>query len=88
MTSLVTCKTFHVGVLLPYTGTWPIGQTTAGAMTLGLERINTDVTLTSLRQGGHNFSAVWRDTRCLDSVGLPEVINLWAVEKVDGFVGE
>ena len=73
---------------MPYTGTWPIGRTTAGAVTLALENINRDVTLTALRHGGHNFSAVWRDTKCLDSEGLPEVVNLWAIEKVDGFIGE
>lgn len=81
-------KTYILGVMLPYTGTWPIGRSAAGAMDVALDKINSDETLTAVRAGNHNFTAVWRNSQCLDNVGLPLVVDLWAKEQVDGFIGE
>ena len=81
-------KTFSIGVILPYTGTWPIGSKMAGAVAVAMERVNTDQMLSAVREGGHNFSFTWRDSQCLDNVGLPVVVELWAKEHVDAFIGK
>ena len=80
-------KTHTLGVLIPYTGTWPIGYTSAGATTAALNKINLDQDLTILRQLGADFKFVWEDTKCLEEVGLVKLVDLWIIHQVDVFIG-
>ena len=83
----IQCKTYTLGVLIPYTGTWPIGYTSAGAATAALNKINLDQDLTILRQLGADFKFVWEDTDCLEEVGLVKLVDLWIKHQVDVFIG-
>ena len=93
---LVTCfidgyrienKNYTLGVLLPYTGTWPIGSTSAGAGPLGVNVINNDKVFKELRNRNISFSYIWRDTKCDDLTGLAELVTMWKDKKVDVFIG-
>ena len=83
----IQCKTYTLGVLIPYTGTWSIGYTSAGAATAALNKINLDQDLTILRQLGADFKFVWEDTDCLEEVGLVKLVDLWIKHQVDVFIG-
>ena len=81
-------KTYTLGVLIPYTGTWPVGYTSAGAATAALNKINLDRDRTILRQLGADFNFVWEDTECLEEVGLVKFLNMWMKHQVDVFIGK
>ena len=87
---LVDARTFRAGVLLPVTGSWPVGRTSAGAVTLALDHVNSDPTLTALRSGGHRIEFVWRDTQCDIGTGLTAMMEMKSntSHPVDVFIGE
>ena len=87
-TLLADSKTFHLGVLLPYTGYWPIGRTAAGAVGFALDVVNNDSSLTEVRRGGHRFNFTWKDTNCQEAHGLKVLIDLWAEQPIDAFIGK
>ena len=80
-------------ILVCYLGYFPVGRTAAGAITLALEKVNSDPNLTTLREGNHSFVYTWKDDQCLDDIGLAAVVDLWANKDhdhlpIDAFIGE
>ena len=71
-------KTFKLGVLMPFTGDRALGHLTAGAVTLAVDELNHDTRWSVLREQGHNFTFMWRDTESRMDKGLHEFVDLWA----------
>ena len=93
MVRLVETRTFQLGVLMPTSGEWPIGETVAGAVTVAIDKINTDPSLTSLRSGGHEVSFIWQDTMCDQGYGLGVSVDMFIMTSqsntpLDGIIGE
>ncbi|XP_033122599.1 atrial natriuretic peptide receptor 3-like [Anneissia japonica] len=81
-------ETFDVvlGVLLPYTGSWPIGPKIASAAAIAVDDIQKDKSLLQNRSIGF----IWNDTHCDAGDGLYEVVDFWSHESVlhlHGFIG-
>ncbi|XP_038050160.1 atrial natriuretic peptide receptor 1-like [Patiria miniata] len=73
-----------LGLLLPFSGQWPVGRYIAGAMTVAVDNINRDPNLLL----GRNLTFIWNDTRCVGKVGLYEAVNLWLnVRRLHAFIG-
>jgi len=72
-----------IGVLLPMTGYWPIGQTSASAITIAVERINKDTTLLP----GYNMTFLWNDSQCLAAEGLNQAVE-FKLANVDAIIGD
>ncbi|XP_071950714.1 atrial natriuretic peptide receptor 3-like [Antedon mediterranea] len=75
-----------LGVLLPYTGSWPIGSKIASAASIAIDDIQNDPALLPNRSIGF----LWNDTRCNAGDGLYEVVDLWShglVLHLHGFIG-
>ena len=85
---LIKGETYTLGVLLPYTGSWPVGYTSAGAVKAALNEISLDQHLTKLTELMVDFNFTWEDTECLEEVGLVQLVNMWMKHQVDVFIGE
>ena len=72
-----------IGVLLPMTGYWPIGRTSASAITIAVERINNDSTLLP----GYNMTFLWNDSMCLAAEGLNQAVE-FQIAHVDAIIGD
>ncbi|XP_070568265.1 atrial natriuretic peptide receptor 1-like isoform X2 [Ptychodera flava] len=73
-----------VGVLLPWTGSWPIGSRIAGAISIALEKINNNDTLLPNR----TLTFVWNDTQCSAKMCLSEIVDLWrGIPNLHAFIG-
>ena len=62
----------HFGLLLPYTGSWPVGQSISGAALVAVEDANT-----ILAPWNRTLRFIWHDTKCHKSNGLKEVVDLY-----------
>ncbi|KAJ7389933.1 hypothetical protein OS493_028400 [Desmophyllum pertusum] len=76
-------KEVKIGVLLPMTGYWPIGKTSASAITIAVDKINRDPTLLL----GYNMSFVWNDSMCLAAEGLNQAVE-FRISGVDAIIGD
>lgn len=76
-------NTVKIGVLLPMTGYWPIGKTSASAITIAVERINGDPTLLP----GYNMTFLWNDSQCLAAEGLNQAVE-FKLANVDAIIGD
>lgn len=72
-----------IGVLLPMTGYWPIGKTSASAITIAVDKINKDPTLLL----GYNMSFLWNDSMCLAAEGLNQAVE-FRISGVDAIIGD
>lgn len=75
-----------VGLLLPWTGSRPVGTTIASAASIAVFDINNNASILP----GKTLRFVWKDTKCLEKKGLYEIVQLWAhtdQNKIHGFVG-
>ena len=72
-----------IGVLLPMTGYWPIGKTSASAITIAVDRINEGQTL----QPGYNMIFLWNDSMCLAAEGLNQAVK-FRISGVDAIIGD
>ena len=70
-------KTLKLAVLMPFTGQRALGRLTAGAVTMAVDVLNTDPSLSMIREQGHNFTFTWRDTESELDKGLHEFVDLW-----------
>ena len=61
----------NLAVLIPTTGSWPIGRSIAGAMSVAIDYVNSGDLLPN-----RTLVGMWNDTRCHAGTGLGEVINL------------
>ena len=64
----------HVALLLPFSGSWPIGPRIAGAAQLAVERVNADQALLN----GHVLQYTWADSGCSAKQALKAVGELFA----------
>ncbi|XP_078374364.1 atrial natriuretic peptide receptor 3-like [Oculina patagonica] len=76
-------KDVKIGVLLPMTGYWPIGKTSASAITIAVDKINKDPTLLL----GYNISFMWNDSMCLAAEGLNQAVE-FRISGVDAIIGD
>ena len=76
-------KEVKIGVLLPMTGYWPIGKTSASAITIAVDRINEDQTLLP----GYNMTFLWNDSMCLAAEGLNQAVE-FRIAGVDAIIGD
>ena len=76
-------KEVKIGVLLPMTGYWPIGKTSASAITIAVDRINEDQTLLP----GYNMTFLWNDSMCLAAEGLNQAVE-FRISGVDAIIGD
>lgn len=78
-------RQIKLGVLLPWSGSWPLAQRMAEVIPKTIENINRNRSLL----GNNNLTFVWRDTRNLASQGLWAMVDLWKNETslVDAFIG-
>ena len=76
-------KEVKIGVLLPMTGYWPIGKTSASAITIAVEKINKDPTLLL----GYNMTFMWNDSMCLAAEGLNRAVE-FRISGVDAIIGD
>ena len=74
-------KEVKIGVLLPMTGYWPIGKTSASAITIAVDRINEDQTLLP----GYNMTFLWNDSMCLAAEGLNQAVE-FRIAGVDAII--
>jgi len=72
-----------IGVLLPMTGYWPIGKTSASAITIAVDRINRDPWLLP----GYNMTFLWNDSMCLAAEGLNQAVE-FHISGVDAIIGD
>ncbi|XP_077994096.1 atrial natriuretic peptide receptor 2-like [Glandiceps talaboti] len=89
---LIQGREFHLGLLLPWDGFWPVGKHAAGAALVAIDYVNEQVELFSaLHQNGHNLTLSWRDDRCDVGVGLSQLVDLWNLKNndkhIDVFIG-
>ena len=73
----------ELGILLPMTGSWPVGRTIAGAAALAVERINTDASL--LR--GKRLKFTWLDDGCSSSQGQRSMTDLLRDSNITAVIG-
>ena len=77
-------KPIHLALLIPFSGSWNIGNRIAGAAELAVERVNADKAL--LR--GHRLEYIWGDSGCSAQQGLVEMGALLRQEsKVRAVIG-
>lgn len=76
-------KEVKIGVLLPMTGYWPIGKTSASAITIAVDRINEDQTLLP----GYNMTFLWNDSMCLAAGGLNQAVE-FRISGLDAIIGD
>lgn len=72
-----------IGVLLPMTGYWPIGKTSASAITIAVDRINRDPSLLP----GYKMTFLWNDSMCLAAEGLNQAVE-FHISGVDAIIGD
>ena len=86
----VSSRTFHLGVMMPYTGRWSVGRSIAGAITAAVERANADQSLKGFRRGDHVVTFSWKDAGCREAIGLKVLVDLWMDQEhpVDVFIGK
>ncbi|CAH3159682.1 unnamed protein product [Porites lobata] len=72
-----------IGVLLPMTGYWPIGKTSASAITIAVDRINRNPNLLP----GYNMTFLWNDSMCLAAEGLNQAVE-FKISGVDAIIGD
>lgn len=76
-------KEVKIGVLLPMTGYWPIGKTSASAITIAVGKINKDPTLLL----GYKMTFLWNDSMCLAAEGLNQAVE-FKISGVDAIIGD
>ena len=88
--SIAEGRTFHIGVMIPYSGEWSaVSSSALHAVQYVLEQVNSDTHLTHLRAGGHQFTFHWRDTGCQQAMGLEALVDLWALpHSIDALIGK
>ncbi|KAH9510108.1 hypothetical protein Btru_043488 [Bulinus truncatus] len=81
-------KTFHIGVLIPLSGTNYFGREIIAAANLGVQRANTDPSLRLVQDNAYNFSLTIKDTGCDVGLALYDVVELIKPgQRVDAIVG-
>uniref|UniRef100_A0ABM0M6S0 Guanylate cyclase n=1 Tax=Saccoglossus kowalevskii TaxID=10224 RepID=A0ABM0M6S0_SACKO len=87
----IETREFHLGLLLPWDGFWPVGKHAAGAALVAIDFINADAQFSAIHTNGHNLSLAWRDDKCDVGVGLSQLVDLWSVKydgnHLDAFIG-
>jgi hypothetical protein len=83
--NLARSEDVNIALMLPVTGSWPVGKRMASAATMALDAINSDKYLLPNR----TLKFLWNNTDCNARKGLGEVVNLWASmrTKLHAFVG-
>ncbi|KAJ8031037.1 Atrial natriuretic peptide receptor 1 [Holothuria leucospilota] len=66
-----------LAVLMPFTGSRPLGKTIAGAIPLAVEDVNINPTLLQNK----TLDFVWNDTECNARAGLTEAVNFWRYQE-------
>ncbi|XP_078693880.1 atrial natriuretic peptide receptor 2-like isoform X3 [Branchiostoma floridae x Branchiostoma belcheri] len=66
-------KNLTVAVLLPWTGTWPIGQRMGPAAAVAIDDINNNAALLP----DHHLDFVWKDTGCSAREGMDVTMELY-----------
>ena len=73
LTSRGSSKDVNLLVLIPWSGSWPVGKSMASAIPIALEDVNSRSQLLPNR----TLRYVWNDTRCDAGDGLYEMVNMW-----------
>ncbi|XP_074628982.1 atrial natriuretic peptide receptor 1-like [Acropora palmata] len=78
-------KTFKMGTLVPFSGSWRGGPKMASAILIAMDKVNNDPYWLQ----GHNLSYVMKDSRCEAEASIVSVIDLYTLEdpKVDVYIG-
>ncbi|KAI8745569.1 atrial natriuretic peptide receptor 1 [Biomphalaria glabrata] len=81
-------KTFHIGVMVPLTGSNVFGQEIVASAYLAVQRVNSDPQLKFLQDNGYNFSLTIKDTGCDVGLALMDVVDLYKrTPPVDTIIG-
>ncbi|XP_002733692.2 atrial natriuretic peptide receptor 1-like [Saccoglossus kowalevskii] len=72
-----------IGVLLPWTGSWSIGRSIGGAVSVAVDYINSNHNILPNR----TLQFVWKDTGCTEKQGLTEAVNLWSTTQPHALIG-
>ncbi|XP_077977730.1 atrial natriuretic peptide receptor 2-like [Glandiceps talaboti] len=73
-----------LGLMIPWTGSWPVGRRIASAFLVALDEINNSTSILPNR----TISFVWNDTQCNAMEGLREVVDLWThVKPLHAIIG-
>ncbi|XP_022107598.1 atrial natriuretic peptide receptor 2-like [Acanthaster planci] len=73
-----------LGLMLPFSGQWPVGRYIAGAMTVAVDDVNSNENLLK----GRNVTFIWNDTTCAGKNGLYQAVNMWLyVHRLHAFIG-
>ena len=75
-------KQVKLGILLPMTGSWPIGETIAGAILEALEDGNK-----LLAKCDRELIYVFNDTHCQEGSGLYEAVDMYYRYQLGAFIG-
>jgi hypothetical protein len=81
-------RTLQVGVLLPYTGSWPVGLGISGAVPLAIDYVRTDQDFALFRKLGYDLNYTIVNCPCDEGPGLvafAELINL--TPPMDVYIG-
>ena len=78
-------KTFKMGTLVPFSGSWRGGPKMASAILIAMDKVNNDPYWLQ----GHNLSYVMKDSRCEAEASIISVIDLYTLEDpiVDVYIG-
>ena len=78
-------KTFKMGTLVPFSGSWRGGPKMASAILIAMDKVNDDPYWLQ----GHNLSYVMKDSRCEAEASIVSVIDLYTLEDpiVDVYIG-
>jgi hypothetical protein len=83
-------RTLQLAVLLPYTGSWPVGYGISGAVPLAVNYIRTDTSFAYLRNKGYDFNYTIVDCPCDEGPGLTTFTRLLLTSQppIDVYIGE
>ena len=75
--------TLNIGLLLPYSEGWTVGQKIGAAVIVAIEKVHEEGLLQ-----GYNLSYDWVDTKCEAYEGLTEAMHMWSdAADLDVFIG-
>jgi hypothetical protein len=83
-------RTLQLGVLLPYTGSWPVGYGISGAVPLAVNYIRTDPSFAHLRSKGYDFNYTIVDCPCDEGPGLTTFTRMLLTNQppIDVYIGK
>jgi hypothetical protein len=83
-------RTLQLAVLLPYTGSWPVGYGISGAVPLAVNYIRTDTSFAYLRRKGYDFNYTIVDCPCDEGPGLTTFARLLLTNQppIDVYIGK